>query len=112
MSTPRNRTRPASGRRKPLMTSNSVVLPAPLGPMMPTISSSLTSSETSRSALMPPKLTEQPSTSSTALHPGPGRSGGGRGRGTVAQPVADRAQQLAEPAGIAGEREEEQQRAE
>ncbi len=68
-STPRNRTRPASGRRNPLMTSNSVVLPAPFGPMIPTISSSLTTSETSCSARMPPKLTEQPSTSSMGLDP-------------------------------------------
>src|SRR5581483_1256916 len=100
MSTPRNRTRPVSGGRNPLMTSNSVVLPAPLGPMIPTISSSLTASETPRSARTPPKLTEQSSTSSTARHPGPGDR------------RLDRPQQLAEPAGIAGEREQQQQRAE
>ena len=35
MSTPASSTLPASGRRKPEITSNSVVLPAPFGPMMP-----------------------------------------------------------------------------
>src|SRR5690349_8351748 len=111
-SNPRNRTRPSSGRRNPLMTSNSVVLPAPLGPMIPTISSSLTSIETSYNARIPPKLTETPSTSSMGFQPR------GRGRGRPferrrgAQPPADRAEQLPEPARMAGQREEEQQRAE
>src|SRR5437763_11745675 len=117
MSSPRNRTRPVSGRRNPLTTSNSVVLPAPLGPMMPTISSSLTSRETSRSACTPPKRTEAPSTSST----GPdlrtragGRDGrrGGPRRDRPPKPLPERAEHLAEAARVAGQREDQQQRAE
>ena len=37
MSRPSSRTSPVSGRRKPLSRLNSVVLPAPFGPMMPRI---------------------------------------------------------------------------
>ncbi len=43
--------RPASGTRKPLSTLNSVVLPAPLGPMMPRISPLAHSKLTSASGL-------------------------------------------------------------
>ena len=39
ISRPSSRTRPVSGRKKPFSRLNSVVLPAPLGPMMPRISS-------------------------------------------------------------------------
>ena len=51
----RRRRRPA--RTKPQMTLNSVVLPAPLGPMTPTTSPGETVSETSSSAVRPPKRT-------------------------------------------------------
>ena len=64
MSTPSSSTRPASGRRNPETTSKSVVFPAPLGPMMPTISPWSACNDTSCRALLPPKLSESPRTSS------------------------------------------------
>ena len=54
MSCPSRRTRPASGGWKPVIRSNSVDLPAPLGPMMPTISPSFTSKTTLALAVSPP----------------------------------------------------------
>ena len=60
---PSKRTLPASARTKPQMTLNSVVFPAPLGPMTPTTSPGATVSETSSSAVRPPKRTVRPSTS-------------------------------------------------
>src|SRR5262249_36279799 len=48
------------------MTLKSVVLPAPLGPMMPTISPGPTRSETSRTAVSPPKRLVTASSSSIA----------------------------------------------
>ncbi len=47
---------PPSSGVKPEMRSNSVVLPAPLGPMIPRISPGATSDDTSSRARMPPKL--------------------------------------------------------
>src|SRR5215831_17326766 len=55
MSLPRSPTRPREGRKAPVITLNSVVLPAPLGPMKPQISFSGTSKLTSRNAATPPK---------------------------------------------------------
>src|SRR5260370_38609411 len=55
MSLRRNPTWPAEGRKAPVITLNSVVLPAPLGPMKPQISFSGTSKLTSRNAATPPK---------------------------------------------------------
>ena len=49
------------GARTPEITSKSVVLPAPLGPMRPSTSPGATSRSTSLSAEMPPKRTEMPS---------------------------------------------------
>ena len=49
MSSPANATRPFSGRM-PMMALSSVVLPAPLAPMMVTISLSATWSDTERTA--------------------------------------------------------------
>ena len=49
------------GVRTPEMTSNSVVLPAPFGPMSPQTSPAPTASETSVRAAMPPKRTLTPS---------------------------------------------------
>src|SRR3954466_8475451 len=46
------------------MTLNSVVLPAPLGPITPTTSPGATVSDTSSSAVSPPKRTVRPSTRS------------------------------------------------
>src|SRR4029450_3686302 len=65
-SLPRKRTLPASASMKPAMQANSVVLPAPLGPISATISSCLTSSDTRSTAARPPKDFERARTSSTA----------------------------------------------
>ncbi len=51
---------PRSGARRPEITSNRVVLPAPLGPMMPCTSPRSTDMDTSLNALTPPKLTKTP----------------------------------------------------
>jgi len=53
MSSPANRTRPVHGL-KPAIASNSVVLPAPLGPMSPTTSPSSTANDTDSTAVSPP----------------------------------------------------------
>src|SRR5579864_6876794 len=66
MSAPRNRTRPAVGAMNPVTRLNSVVLPAPFGPISPTISPSRTANETPSTARSPPKVRERPATSSTA----------------------------------------------
>src|SRR5437588_2571725 len=68
---PRNRTRPAVARRKPVMTLNSVVFPAPLGPISPTISPSATANDTSSTARSPPNATETRSHSSMPPPPEP-----------------------------------------
>jgi hypothetical protein len=47
MASPLNSTRPVRGRRKPTMVLKAVDFPAPLGPMMLTISCTSTVSETS-----------------------------------------------------------------
>ena len=62
-STPASSTRPLSARKNPEMTSNSVVLPAPLGPMIPRTSPCVACSDTSSSAALPPKASEIPRTS-------------------------------------------------
>src|SRR5262245_43602958 len=54
MSRPSSCTRPAVGGINPLMVLNSVVLPAPLGPIRPTISPAATVTLTSVSAARPP----------------------------------------------------------
>src|SRR5579862_5747419 len=64
MSAPNARTRPRSGRMKPAIIANSVVLPAPLGPISATMRPSGTASETSRTAARPPNDFARPSTSS------------------------------------------------
>src|SRR5437868_1290825 len=66
MSRPSKATRPASGAWKPAMAANSVVLPAPLGPISPTISPWRTSSEAWSTAFSPPNDLERPRTSSMA----------------------------------------------
>src|SRR5918996_5611504 len=55
--------RPASARMKPVMTLNSVVLPAPLGPISAVIEARRTSSVAPSTAWMPPKALETRSTS-------------------------------------------------
>src|SRR6267142_7264437 len=51
-----NTTRPESARRSPLIRLNSVVLPAPLGPRMPSVSPVATDSVTPSATLSAPKL--------------------------------------------------------
>src|SRR5919106_42312 len=55
--------RPASARMKPVMTLNSVVLPAPFGPINAVIEARRTSSVAPSIAWMPPKALETRSTS-------------------------------------------------
>ena len=55
MSSPLNTMRPASGRRILVMSRSSVVLPAPFGPIRPTIWSRLSSKLTAFTAVRPPK---------------------------------------------------------
>src|SRR5258707_952890 len=74
MSVPSSTIRPSSGWSEPLMQLNSVVLPAPLGPMSPTISRGSMVSETSRFATRPPKRLVHRSICSrgaTAISPSP-----------------------------------------
>src|ERR1700744_163773 len=56
---------PADGFTNPQMTLNSVVFPAPLGPMTPRTSPLETDSETPSRAMIPPKDTEISFTAST-----------------------------------------------
>ena len=60
-SLPARTTRPSLGSRTPEMTSKSVVLPAPFGPMMPSTSPALASRLTPLNAAMPPNRTLIPS---------------------------------------------------
>src|SRR3954470_6267247 len=57
---------PLVGSCSPVMTLNSVVLPAPFGPIRPVICPSRADRRTSVSAWMPPKFTETSTTSRTA----------------------------------------------
>src|SRR6188508_3737335 len=69
MSRPSSTMRPASGLWKPAMAANSVVLPAPLGPISPTISPARTSSDAWSTAFRPPNALERSRTSSMAAAP-------------------------------------------
>src|SRR3954469_17932559 len=97
------------------MQLNAVVLPAPFGPIRPTISNSFTSRLTSCSACRPPKRMDRSCTSSTdmgALH---------RSRSAVRvvvhrepralEPALDRGNALADPAWVEDERLQQQHRA-
>src|SRR5690554_5372297 len=57
---PRSNTSPEVGANVPAMTLNSVVLPAPLGPMTPVILPRWTSKETSSRAVSPEKVLVTP----------------------------------------------------
>jgi hypothetical protein len=63
---PDRRTRPDDGGRSPHSASNSVVLPAPLGPISDVIEPAATSSEAPSTAVSPPKRTVISSATSTA----------------------------------------------
>src|SRR5512134_3448202 len=71
ISLPLNRMRPESGGRCPVMRWNSVVFPAPLGPMTATISPRSTSRFARSTARKPPKDRTADSTLSTPRLPGP-----------------------------------------
>src|ERR1035437_7189683 len=58
---------PESGRWNPDTTSMAVLLPAPLGPISPTMACSATANEQSTTACTPPKLLLTPWTSSSAV---------------------------------------------
>ena len=61
-SRPRKRTLPASGVTKPDTRSNSVVLPAPFGPIRPVMLPSTTVNETWSTASRPPNALDSPAT--------------------------------------------------
>src|SRR5436189_3073205 len=93
------------------MMLNVVVLPAPLGPITPTISHSPARRLTSRAAWTPPKRMEQSRTSSTDIaHPHLGVVGVFEAEPPAPQPALQRADLLARPAGMAGQREQQQHR--
>src|SRR5687768_2905889 len=90
-----------------------VVLPAPLGPMMPTISHSPTAMLTSRAACTPPNRMEQPRASSTDiadLHLL--LAAVVEVEAMPAEPPRQRTQLLADAAGVLGEREQQEDGAE
>src|SRR6516225_6370842 len=68
-------TEPWFGRCRPVMTLNSVVLPAPFGPIRPVISPAWARSDTSANAATPPKFTLTCRTS--RAHGDPGAPGAG-----------------------------------
>src|SRR5579872_3445702 len=67
-STPSNRMRPAEVARSPAMQLKKVDLPAPFGPISPTISPASTASEASASATKPPNAFETSCVSSSMGH--------------------------------------------
>src|SRR5580658_436034 len=64
---PANRTRPASGDRSPEMRPNRLVLPAPFGPTIPTVSPGLTASDRFSATTTRPNRFATPSSSSSGL---------------------------------------------
>src|SRR3954454_15179311 len=93
------------------MMLNVVVLPAPLGPMTPTISHSPACSVTFLAACTPPKRMEQPRTSSTDIaHPHFAVVCVLEAETAAPQPALEGPDLLADPARMAGEGEQQQQR--
>src|SRR3954447_7303463 len=97
------------------MQLNAVVLPAPLGPIRPTISHSSTLRFRPSTAVRPPKRMVRSRTSSTdtgALHRAcPGVAVGVvEGELVAGEPTRERAQHLAETTGIQDDRLQEQHR--
>src|SRR2546426_8291814 len=90
---------------------NVVVLPAPLGPITPTISHSPARRLTSRAACTPPKRMEQPRTSSTDIaHLDFGVVGVLEAEPPAPQPALHRSDLLPHPARMTGQREQQQHR--
>src|SRR5215510_7856724 len=80
MSRPWYRSRPAVGALRPVMRLNSVVLPAPLGPIRPKSSPRGTENDTRLTAMTPPKLHVRASTdsiSAAGAEPLPDSAAGG-----------------------------------
>src|SRR5438874_8229871 len=69
MSTPSIATVPDVGGSRPVTTLNRVVLPAPFGPINPVTRPSSADSDASSSAMLPPKRTLTPRTSSRGTDP-------------------------------------------
>src|SRR3954468_8645755 len=99
------------------MQLNAVVLPAPLGPISPTISHSLTARFSPSMAGRPPKRMVRSRTSSTDIT-APGQSGGGCITVLVVQrepmpgePLRERTQHLPETTGVEDDRLQQQARA-
>src|SRR6516225_11541842 len=69
MSSPSSVTRPRVGFSSPVTTLNSVVLPAPLGPIKPVMRPASALSDTSSTAIRPPNLTVTPVSSRRAIGP-------------------------------------------
>src|SRR5919106_184114 len=91
------------------MRLNSVVFPAPLGPITPTISHSPADRLTSRLAWTPPKAMEQSRASSTDVtHPDLGLLGAVEAEPATLQPALHRPDLLADTARVGGEREEQE----
>src|SRR2546421_428019 len=91
------------------MQLKAVVLPAPFGPISPTISHSLTAIEKSWSACSPPKRMPTSRTSSTDIcrHLASGRSPAVQGEPAPGHPLADRRDELAQAARSPDHRVEE-----
>src|SRR5690606_21800541 len=70
---PSKRMRPSVGRSLPAIRLNSVVLPAPLAPITPTVSPDSTDRDTSDSAMRPPKALLTPWTSRSMVGQPPAR---------------------------------------
>src|SRR5437764_12410942 len=66
MSVPSSTIEPLASGTKPEMAFNNVVLPAPLGPMIPTTSPGATRTSTASTATTPPNRTDTPWTSTTS----------------------------------------------
>src|SRR5512139_4182881 len=93
------------------MQLKSVVFPAPLGPMIPTISHSPARRLTSWSALMPPKWMLSASTSSTDIvHLHLGDRAGMPVEPVAGEPGPDRRDLLADAAGIHRDRQQQEHR--
>src|SRR5512139_2173492 len=93
------------------MQLNSVVLPASLGPMMPTISHSPARRLTSWSALMPPKWMLSESTSSTDIvHLHLGHRAGVPVEAVSGEPEPDGSDLLPDPAGVLRQGQQQQDR--
>ena len=79
---------PFAGLTKPVIASISVVLPAPFGPIRPTISPALTVTETSLTATTPPKRTVMFEASSVPGSTGSRTTSGSGGHAHLAAPGA------------------------